>query len=155
MASQKKASTSSLPDKNYPNRPKEVWTQGEAEDTRYYIPIYDYPNDRTTSEMILTVPATWLTISNGNLVGVKDEADGTKTWDWKQTEPLSTYLISAVAGEFVEKKDIWHGIPVRYVVPRGQEDTIDPLFRAPAKCSISFQTSSACPIPGRNTRNLP
>ena len=24
-----------LPDKNYPNRPKEVWTQGEAEDTRY------------------------------------------------------------------------------------------------------------------------
>ena len=41
-----------LPDKNYPNRPKEVWTQGEAEDTRYYIPIYDYPNDRTTSEMI-------------------------------------------------------------------------------------------------------
>ena len=46
-----------LPDKDYPNRPKEVWTQGEAEDTRYYIPIYDYPNDRTTSEMILTVPA--------------------------------------------------------------------------------------------------
>jgi len=37
-----------LPDKNYPNRPKEIWTQGEAEDTRYYIPIYDYPNDRTT-----------------------------------------------------------------------------------------------------------
>jgi aminopeptidase N len=117
-----------LPDKNYPNRAKEVWTQGEAEDTRYYIPIYDYPNDRTTSEMILTVPPTWLTISNGNLVGVKDEPDGTKTWDWKQTEPLSTYLITAVAGEFVEKKDIWRGIPVRYVVPRGQEDTIDATF---------------------------
>src|SRR5580704_18058560 len=74
-----------LPDKNYPNRPKEVWTQGEAEDTRYYIPIYDYPNDRTTSEMILTVPATWLTISNGSLVSVKEEPDGTKTWDWKQS----------------------------------------------------------------------
>src|ERR1700734_1933132 len=41
-----------LPDKNYPNRPKEIWTQGEAEDTRYYIPIYDYPNDRTTSELL-------------------------------------------------------------------------------------------------------
>ncbi|MGC1910312.1 MAG: hypothetical protein WA660_00635, partial [Candidatus Acidiferrales bacterium] len=36
-----------LPDKDYPNRPKEVWSQGESEDTRYYIPIYDYPNDRT------------------------------------------------------------------------------------------------------------
>ncbi|MGB8839256.1 MAG: M1 family aminopeptidase, partial [Candidatus Acidiferrales bacterium] len=117
-----------LPDKNYPNRPKEVWTQGEAEDTRYYIPIYDYPNDRTTSEMILTVPATWITISNGQLVSVKDEADGEKTWDWKQSEPLSTYLISAVAGEFVEKKETWRGIPVRFVVPRGQADTIEPTF---------------------------
>jgi aminopeptidase N len=117
-----------LPDKNYPNRPKEVWTQGEAEDTRYYIPIYDYPNDRTTSEMILTVPATWITVSNGQLVNVKDETDGTKTWDWKQSEPLSTYLITAVAGEFVEKKDTWRGIPVRYVVPRGNEDAIDSTF---------------------------
>jgi aminopeptidase N len=117
-----------LPDKNYPNRPKEVWTQGEAEDTRYYIPIYDYPNDRTTSEMILTVPATWITISNGQLVNVKAEADGTRTWDWKQSQPLSTYLITAVAGEFVEKKEIWRGIPLRYVVPRGNEDTIDSTF---------------------------
>ncbi|MGA7921118.1 MAG: M1 family aminopeptidase [Candidatus Acidiferrales bacterium] len=117
-----------LPDKNYPNRPKEVWTQGEAEDTRYYIPIYDYPNDRTTSEMILTVPATWITVSNGQLANVKDETDGSKTWDWKQSEPLSTYLITAVAGEFVEKTDTWRGIPLRYVVPRGNEDTIESTF---------------------------
>jgi aminopeptidase N len=116
------------PDKNYPNRPKEVWTQGEAEDTRYYIPIYDYPNDRTTSEMIMTVPASWITISNGTLESTKDESDGTKTWTWKQDQTLSTYLITAVAGEFVEKKDTWRGIPLRYVVPKGQEADIDPTF---------------------------
>jgi aminopeptidase N len=136
-----------LPDKNYPNRPKEVWTQGEAEDTRYYIPIYDYPNDRTTSEMILTVPGTWLTISNGSLVGVKDESDGTKTWDWKQTEPLSTYLITAVAGEFVEKKDTWRGIPVRYVVPRGQEDTIDATFSRTRQMLDLFSDKLGVPYP--------
>ena len=117
-----------LPDKNYPNRPKEVWSQGEAEDTRYYIPIYDYPNDRTTSEMLVTVPANWITISNGDLLGTKTEADGMKTWDWKQSQPLSTYLISVVAGEFVEKKDSWNGMPVRYVVPRGDESKIDSTF---------------------------
>jgi aminopeptidase N len=116
------------PDKNYPQRPHEVWSQGESEDTRYYIPIYDYPNDRTTSEMILTVPATWTTISNGRLDGVKNEPDGTKTWDWKQTETLSTYLISVVAGEFVEQQDTWRGIPVRYVVPRGEEYKIPSTF---------------------------
>ena len=117
-----------LPDKNYPNRPKEIWTQGEAEDTRYYIPIYDYPNDRTTSEMLLTVPASWITVSNGELLGAKDEPNGMKTWDWKQSQPLSTYLISAVVGEFVEKKDTWRGMPLRFVVPRGDESKIDPTF---------------------------
>jgi aminopeptidase N len=45
-----------LPDKDYPNRPKQIWTQGESEDTRYYLPTYDYPNDRLTTETILTVP---------------------------------------------------------------------------------------------------
>ena len=30
-----------LPDKDYPNRPKQIWTQGESEDTRYYLPTYD------------------------------------------------------------------------------------------------------------------
>jgi len=117
-----------LPDKNYPNHPKEIWTQGEAEDTRYYIPIYDYPNDRTTSEMLLTVPASWITVSNGELLGTKDEPNGMKTWDWKQSQPLSTYLISAVAGEFVEKKDAWRGMPLRFVVPRGDESKIDSTF---------------------------
>ena len=117
-----------LPDKNYPNRPKEVWSQGEAEDTRYYIPIYDYPNNRTTSEMLVTVPADWITISNGDLLGVKTESDGMKTWDWKQSLALSTYLISVVAGEFVVQKDSWNGMPVRYVVPRGEESKIDSTF---------------------------
>src|SRR5437870_1011858 len=46
------------PDKDYPDRPKQIWTQGESEDTRYYLPTYDYPNDRLTTETILTVPAT-------------------------------------------------------------------------------------------------
>ena len=117
-----------LPDKDNPNRAREIWTQGEAEDTHHYIPIYDYPNDRTTSEMILTVPSDWLTISNGKLIGVQDAANGQKTWTWRQSLPVSTYLISFVAGEYVQKKDTWRNLPVSYNVPRGMEDTIDPTF---------------------------
>ncbi|MCL4523534.1 MAG: hypothetical protein M1451_06435, partial [Acidobacteria bacterium] len=83
-----------LPDKNYPDRPTQVWTQGEAEDTRFYVPIYDYPDDRTATEMILTVPAKWVTVSNGRLVSVKDATGGMKTWTWNQSQPHSTYLIS-------------------------------------------------------------
>jgi len=94
-----------LPDKDYPHRPKQVWTQGESEDTRYYLPTYDYPNDRLTTETILTVPADWLTVSNGKLISVTDAADGLKTWTWRESQPSSTYLITVVAGELAEAKD--------------------------------------------------
>jgi aminopeptidase N len=117
-----------LPDKGDPNRAKEIWTQGEAEDTHHYIPIYDYPNDRTTFEMILTVPADWLTVSNGKLLSVQDAPNGQKIWSWKQSQPVSTYLISFVAGEYQTKKDTWRNIPISYNVPRGMGDTIDSTF---------------------------
>jgi aminopeptidase N len=136
-----------LPDKNYPRQQKEIWTQGEAEDTRDYIPLYDYPNDRTTSEMLVTVPAAWITISNGQLVGVKDEPDGEKTWDWKQSQPLSTYLISVVAGEFVERDDSWRGIPLRYVVPRGEESKIGPTFGETKEMLDLFTSKLGEPYP--------
>lgn len=117
-----------LPNKNDSTQPKEIWTQGEADDTRYYIPIYDYPNDRTTTEMIVTVPRDWVTVSNGKLEKVVDAGPGMKTWTWRQSQPISTYLISLVAGEFNESKKTWRGIPVDYRVPRGEADRIEPTF---------------------------
>jgi aminopeptidase N len=136
-----------LPDKDDPSRPKEIWTQGEAEDTHHYIPIYDYPNDRTTSEMILTVPGDWLTVSNGKLLSVQDSAGGMKTWTWRQSLPVSTYLISFVAGEYKQKKDTWHNIPVSYYVPRGLEDTIDPTFSRTKQMLDFFSERFGVPYP--------
>ena len=113
-----------LPDKDYPDRPKQVWTQGESEDTRYYLPTYDYPNDRLTTETILTVPANWITVANGKLTNISDAANGMKTWTWKESVPSSTYLITVVAGEFEEVKDSWRGIPVTYYAPKGRGDRL-------------------------------
>lgn len=117
-----------LPNKSNPTRPVEIWTQGEAEDTRYYLPIYDYPNNRTTTDMILTVPESWQTVSNGKLVSVARAGQGMKTWTWRQDEPVSTYLISVVTGDFVKQSDSWGKIPLDYVVPKGMQDRIAPTF---------------------------
>ncbi len=117
-----------FPDASNPAQPKEIWTQGEAEDTHYYIPIYDYPNDRTTTEMLVTVPRDWVTVSNGKLVSVVDAPNSMKTWTWRQPEPIATYLISLVAGEFEESKQTWRNIPVDYIVPRGRADRVEPTF---------------------------
>jgi aminopeptidase N len=126
-----------LPDKDYPDRPKQIWTQGESEDTRYYLPIYDYPNDRLTTETILTVPASWITVSNGKLISVIDAGKGLKTWTWKESLPSSTYLITVVAGEFDEVKESWHGIPVTYYAPKGRGDRLSINYgRTPAMMEL-------------------
>ncbi|HEY2117626.1 MAG TPA: M1 family aminopeptidase [Candidatus Acidoferrum sp.] len=122
-----------LPGKDYPNRPKQVWTQGESEDTRYYLPTYDYPNDRLTTETVLTVPAEWLTISNGKLIGVTDAINGQKTWTWRESQPSSTYLFTVVAGELSEVKDTWRSMPVTYYAPKDRSDRLSTNYgRTPA-----------------------
>jgi aminopeptidase N len=126
-----------LPDKDYPDRPKQIWTQGESEDTRYYLPTYDYPNNRLTTETILTVPASWITVSNGKLISVSDAGKGLKTWYWKESVPSSTYLITVVAGEFDEVKDTWRGIPVTYYAPKGRGDRLPINYgRTPAMMEL-------------------
>jgi aminopeptidase N len=117
-----------FPDKDYPLLPKQIWTQGESEDTRYYLPIYDYPNDRLTSEMIVTVPKDWITVSNGKLLSITDAPNGEKTWHWSESLPSSPYLITLVAGEFDELRDSWRGIPVTYYAPRGRGDRLGPTY---------------------------
>jgi aminopeptidase N len=113
-----------LPDAAYPNRPIQIWSQGESEDTRFYLPTYDYPNDRLTTETVLTVPASWQTVANGKLMSVADSGHGQKTWTWKESLPSSTYLITVVSGELDEVKDSWRGIPVDYFAPRGRGDRL-------------------------------
>jgi len=126
-----------LPDKDYADRPKQIWTQGESEDTRYYLPTYDYPNDRLTTETILTVLASWITVSNGKLISVTDAGKGLKTWTWKESLPSSTYLITVVAGEFDELKDSWRGIPVTYYAPKGRGDRLPVTYaRTPAMMEL-------------------
>src|SRR5262252_2555372 len=126
-----------LPDKDYPDRPKQIWTQGESEDTRYYRPTYDYPNDRLTTETILTLPASWITVANGKRISVSEAGKGWKTWDWRESVPSSTYLITVVAGEFDEVKDAWRGMPVTYYAPKGRGDRLSVNYsRTPAMIDL-------------------
>jgi aminopeptidase N len=104
------------PDPSEPDRPYCVWTQGEAEETRHWLPCYDFPNDRATSEMVVTVPKPLSVLSNGRLVGTKENADGTRTFHWTMETPHVSYLISLVATEFNVVRDRLGDLPVDYYV---------------------------------------
>jgi len=116
-----------LPDASRPNRVPQFWTQGEMEDTRYWIPTWDYPNEKATSETYVTVPPGWVVAANGEAVGKTDAAPGGwTTWHHRMTIPHSTYLISVVAGEFDiralddAKIDGSRTVPLRVLAPRSE-----------------------------------
>jgi aminopeptidase N len=111
------------PDAAYPDKPIEAWTQGEDEDSRYWFPCYDYPNDKATSEVIVTVPSRFTAISNGALVATTPgPSPNTHTFHWRHDVPHSAYLITLAAGEFVEIRDKAGDVPVLYYVHPGRED---------------------------------
>lgn len=107
-----------------PDRPFQIWSQGQARTNHYWFPCYDHPNDRATSEMIATVDEKYQVISNGTLVDVKENASArTRTWHWKMDQPFSSYLISIIVGKYAEVKGDYKGIPVSsYVYPDKLED---------------------------------
>jgi aminopeptidase N len=106
------------PQHAFPSKTGMVYSQGEGEDNRFWVPTYDLPDDKATSESFITVPKSWKAVSNGKFEGVTSQGE-TKTFHWKMSQPFSTYLISVVAVEYVEGKGQWHGIPVDYWVPPG------------------------------------
>ena len=92
-----------------------LWTQGETDDTRYWVPTYDHPDDKTTWEINVVTDPDERALSNGRLVGSKKVADGVE-WSWKLEKPASTYLMSIVAGKYTVIKDHWKDVPVDYWV---------------------------------------
>ena len=109
------------PDSFQPQRPLQLWTQGEDEDSHYWFPCIDFPGLKLTSEIIAHVPKQMTAISNGKLLEVMEESEK-KSYHWLQDKPHSVYLISLVVGEYVEIKEEVDGISLYYYVYKGREE---------------------------------
>ena len=109
------------PDSNYPDWPREIHTQGETEFNHYWFPCWDYPNDMATSETITTVPEGQTVVSNGKLVKVTHSA-GQVTYDWVESIPHSSYLVSLAIGPWHKFSDQYKGKPVDYYVPKDVDE---------------------------------
>jgi aminopeptidase N len=117
------------PDEAYPTKPRVVWSQGEEMDNRAWFPSYDYPNQRFTSELVVTVQEKLTVVANGHLVGEKrDSRRKLRTFHWLQDKPHANYLIALVAGEWDVKEWDADGIRVQAYVPKGRGKEIDLCF---------------------------
>ncbi|MBK7409723.1 MAG: M1 family metallopeptidase [Saprospirales bacterium] len=106
-----------------PNKPRQIWTQGETENNSRWFPTIDKPNERCTDELLITVADNFQTLSNGVLVSSTQNPDGTRTDYWKMDQPHAPYLIMLAVGEYAIVQDQWRDIPLQYYVePEFEED---------------------------------
>jgi aminopeptidase N len=100
------------------DKPTQIWTQGETEASSVWFPTIDKPNQKTTEEIYMTVPAKYVTLSNGLLVSQKPNADGTRTDYWKMDLPHAPYLFFMGVGDYAIIKDSYKGKEVSYYVEK-------------------------------------
>lgn len=136
------------PDRRHPRKPRQIWSQGEMEDNRYWFPCYDAPDDKCTSETILTVDGRQTALSNGRLVRVtRDRRRGTATYHWRQDVPHATYLISIAVGEFDIREERWGRVPLSYCVPKGRGGEIRSTFGRTRDIMAFFSRVTGVPYP--------
>lgn len=96
------------------DKPIQIWTQGETEASSAWFPTIDKPNQKTTSEISMTVDAKYTSLSNGKLISQKVNKNGTRTDTWKMDLPHSPYLFMMAVGDFKIYKDSYNGQEVSY-----------------------------------------
>lgn len=97
----------------------QVWSHGQKEDHRHWIPTWDYPSDRATFEGRFRVAGGLEVVSNGTLEGIEEHDDGERSFHWHLEQEIPTYLVGLAAGLWEKYEDEWRGIPVEYYVGPG------------------------------------
>lgn len=102
------------------HNPEMVESNSWPNHARYWFPCYDYPNDKVTHEVIVTVDKPFKVISNGELINVSEKGERL-TYHWYQKKPHSTYLSMLSIAPFSILKDSLGDLPINYWVYQGDE----------------------------------
>ncbi|KLU06774.1 Aminopeptidase [Rhodopirellula islandica] len=101
-------------DMGYPESDAHIWTQGEAHEARHWFPCFDYPNERSSTEIICHVPADMTVLSNGKRMGEQIDASGLKAVRWLQEKPHVNYLMCLVAGHLTKFEKQHRNVPLGF-----------------------------------------
>lgn len=126
----------------------QAWTQGEMHETRHWLPIWDYPNDRFTTSWTIAAAPGFAVIANGEsstpakldalpseLRSLAEQALGrdAAVWRFEQRQDHVSYLLSMIVGRFDRVALDWRGKPVEYWMPAGTAAHAEQVFgRTPA-----------------------
>lgn len=109
---------------------KQIWTQGQGVDNRYWIPMYDDMNDKFITETVVTFENGYEVLSNGTLLKKTANKNNTTTWHYSMTKPHAGYLLMLGIGKYsIKKTKSARGIPMNLYYYPEFADRAEPTYR--------------------------
>jgi aminopeptidase N len=100
----------------------------EPDGARRWLPSNDHPSDKATWRFAITVADGLAAVANGRLVEQRPDA-GSTTWVWEQHEPMATYLVQLLIGDYVVLDGGTAGtVPLTNVALRSDVARMQPYF---------------------------
>lgn len=135
-------------DFSIPGKPAQIWTQGETESNSHWMPTIDKPNERFTTQLELTVPDSFKTLSNGALISSKKGSPGLRTDTWKMDLPIQAYAVMLAVGNYTIVKDnAWRGKEVSYYVEPAYAPYARLIFKHTPEMMEFFSNVTGVPYP--------
>ncbi len=135
------------PEMGYPAGDTHLWTQGEAHESRFWFPCFDYPNERSSTEVICHVPKEMTVLSNGQLREEREEPGGMKAVRWLQEKPHVNYLICLVAGHLRKLEKQHRDVPLGFYTQPSLFPYAENSFRDTADIMAFYEEEIGIPFP--------
>ncbi|MCG9879746.1 MAG: M1 family metallopeptidase, partial [Bacteroidia bacterium] len=130
-----------------PNKPRQIWTQGETEYNSCWFPCVDLPHEKHTQDIWLSVDSADVTLSNGLLKSSKHLKNGKRVDHWQQLKPHAVYLTMIAVGNFTITKDTWRGKEVSYYLEPDYAPYARLIFGKTPQMLEAFSSLTGVPYP--------
>ncbi|MFN8309550.1 MAG: M1 family aminopeptidase [Chitinophagales bacterium] len=135
---------------------KQIWTQGQGVDNRYWFPCYDDVNDKLITETTISFDSNFTVVSNGKLLETHTNANGTKTWHYAMDQPHAPYLVMLAIDKYAYKDvKAANGIVSRQYYYADHPETYDATYAHSAEMMDFLVKETGVAYPWKTYANCP
>ena len=133
----------------------QIWTQGQGKYTSHWLPSFDDYNEKVIFNTSITFETGYDVISNGVLSGKTAKGKET-TWNYKMSQPMSSYLVMMAIGKFDKKTEkAASGVTIENYIRPVDAPKYATTYQHTKKMFDFFESHIGVSYPWQIYRNIP